>query len=69
VKREGTTRQKAAGETLRISNGGLRIFVETAKRSSEDVGDDVAEGVVALALADAVAFAQALDANGEVSHK
>jgi hypothetical protein len=43
--------------------------VETAKRSSEDVGDDVAEGVVALALADAVAFAQALDANGEVSHK
>jgi len=60
---------KAVGGRKDIADCGLRIFVETAKRSSEDVGDDVAEGVVALALADAVAFAQALDANGEVSHK
>ena len=45
---------------MRISNGELRIFTETAKRSNEDIGDDVAEGVVALALADAVAFAQSV---------
>jgi hypothetical protein len=63
VKREGTTRQKAEGSRRDISNCKWRIFTETAKRSSEGVGDDVAEGVVALALADGVVCAQVLNAD------
>ena len=46
----------------------FRIPPESAERRSEGVGEDVAEGLVALALADAVACAQALDANGNVIH-
>jgi hypothetical protein len=37
--------------------------VETTKRSSEDVGDDVAEGLIPLALADGVVCAQVLNAD------
>jgi hypothetical protein len=46
----------------------LRIPPESAERSNEGVGDDVAEGLVALARADAVACAKVLDPNGNVTH-
>jgi len=55
--------QKALGSQRDISDCEWRIFTETTKRSSEDVGDDVAEGLVALTLADGVVCAQVLNAD------
>ena len=56
MKREATRRQAER-------HCELRMFTETTEWRSERIGDDVAEGLVALARADGVVCAQVLNAD------
>lgn len=53
---------------LRIAKFELRNLLQVAEESRKRTSEDIAQGQVALALADAVAFAQTFDADGKVSH-
>jgi len=63
----GTTDYAMLVRVLAVGSPVVR-GLESTERRSEGVGEDVAEALVALALADAVALTQAFDADGGVSH-
>jgi len=54
---------------LRIADSGLQIAAQEAEGGGDEAGQHVPQGLVGLPLPNAVALAQILNTNGDVSHE